>query len=187
MQSLLADRFHLRAHFERRTERLLALVPVKPGKLGSRLRPHAEGLSCDAKWTAPPDRSSPSVPPGGFMPVCGDVGRIPGRNQTVILGGRNIPFEHLADYLPALEDFGRPVVDQTGMSGTYDFSLNWMPERDGPLERHGRSTSSANVQLDAGGPTLLEALKEQLGLKLKSTKAPVRILVIDHVEHPSPN
>jgi uncharacterized protein (TIGR03435 family) len=46
---------------------------------------------------------------------------------------------------------------------------------------------SADTQLDLTGPTFFEALKDQLGLKLKPTRAPIQILVIDHVEQPSPN
>jgi len=69
------------------------------------------------------------------------------------------------------------VLDETGLNGTFDFSLMWIPEQEGPLPASAGETSDA-------GP---EALKEQLGLKLKSEKAPVDVLVIDHVEPPSPN
>jgi uncharacterized protein (TIGR03435 family) len=47
--------------------------------------------------------------------------------------------------------------------------------------------ASANAETDDSGPTLMEALKDQLGLKLESTKGPVDVLVIDHVEEPSEN
>ena len=181
VQSLLADRFKLAVHFETRTIPALALVPLKPGQTGPRLRPHAEGLACDAKWIAPPDRGSPSVAPGGFMPVCGSVQGISGPNHTVILGARNITLAQIADYLPSVQDFGRPVLDQTGLSGAFDFSLNWLHERSGP------SPSGADAQLDPGGPSLFEALKDQLGLRLKPVNTPVQVLVIDHVEPPSPN
>src|ERR1017187_4026478 len=92
--------------------------------------------------------------------------------------------QHLADYLgnlPPVSDFGRPVVDETGLSGTFDFSLNVTPVR------NSTSAPGTESQLDAGGPTFEEALKEQLGLKLRPTKAPIQVLVIDHVEQPSPN
>jgi bla regulator protein blaR1 len=184
MQSLLADRFKLALHFETRDEPVIALVLDKPGKTGPRLRPHAEGLPCDAKWTAPPDRSSPSVAPGGFMPTCGPVQAIDGPNSDVVLGARDVTIQHFADYLgilPPIFDVSRPVVDETGLSGTFDFSLNWIPVR------NVASAPGTEAQPAAGGPTFEDALRQQLGLKLKPTKAAIQVLVIDHVERPSGN
>lgn len=183
MQSLLADRFKLVVHFETQEQPALALVLIKEGRAGPRLRPHAEGLACDAKWTAPVDRTAASVPPGGFMPTCGDVAVIFGPNHTFILGARNVTLHFLAANLgtiPAVADFGRPVVDQTGLAGTYDVSLNWLPD-------HGGNPSGATEPADTQEPFFEEALKDQLGLKLKPTRARIQTLVIDHVEQPSPN
>jgi len=177
MQSLLADRFKLAVHFETKDVPVLVVVLDKPGKLGPRIRAHSEGPSCDTKFEIPSDRSSHSVPPGGFLPFCGGVTMIPGPNHTVLLGARNVDMEHIASYLPALESEGRPVVDGTGLSGTFDFSINWAP-----------STSPAtDAPLDNSGVTFEEALREQLGFKLKSSRASIRTLVIDHVEQLSPN
>jgi uncharacterized protein (TIGR03435 family) len=64
-------------------------------------------------------------------------------------------------------------VDQTGLSGRFDFTPEWTPEPD----------SSA----DAPGATFVEALREQLGLKLTPAKGSIQMLVIDHVERPSEN
>jgi bla regulator protein blaR1 len=183
MQSLLADRFKLAVHFQTQVQPALALVLVKEGKTGPRLRPHAEELPCDAKWIAPADRTAPSVPPGGFMPACGAFAAISGPNHTFIFGARNVTLHLIAanlGTLPAVTEFGRPVVDQTGLAGTYDFSLNWLPDRSG-------SASGAAAPLDIQGPTFDEALRDQLGLKLKPTRASVQTLVIDHVEPLSPN
>ena len=181
MKSLLADRFKLAAHYESREVPTLALVLVKPGRLGSRLRPHSEGLACDAKFVLPPDASSPSVPPGGFMPVCGSAQVTSGPNNTALLGARDVTIEYLASYLNLIQDFGRPILDRTGLSGTFDFSFYWVPEPNGPL------SSLAGAQAKAEGSDLLTALKEQLGLKLQPEKISTKVLVIDHVEHPSPN
>ena len=181
MQSLLADRFKLAAHFEMREAPALALVLLRPRQPGPRLRPHAEGLACDAKWIAPPDRSAPTVPPGGFLPECGYTQAIDGPSHTVVLGSRNTTIEQIADYLASLGSFGRPLVDQTGLSGRFDFSLSWQLEHSSP------SNPGSDSQPDPMGPALLEAMKEQLGLKLKPVTAPVQVLVIDHVEQPSPN
>lgn len=67
----------------------------------------------------------------------------------------------------------RPVVDKTGLTGLYDFTLEWAPD-DAPTDV-------------TEGPSIFTAVQEQLGLKLESTKAPVEVLVIDHVERPSAN
>jgi len=72
---------------------------------------------------------------------------------------------------------GRVVLNQTGLSGRYDLSLRWTPD-DAPA----LAASSPD-----GPPGIFTAIQEQLGLKLESTKGPVSVLVIDHVEQPSPN
>lgn len=69
----------------------------------------------------------------------------------------------------------RPVVNRTGLKGTYSFTLEWMPERYG----------SANESSSA--PSLFTAIQEQIGLRLRSERAPVEVLVIDGAEHPSEN
>jgi uncharacterized protein (TIGR03435 family) len=71
---------------------------------------------------------------------------------------------------------GRPVIDQTGLTGRYGITLNWTDE-DAPSPVSGGSN----------GPSLFTAIQEQLGLKLVATKGPVPILVIDHAERPSEN
>jgi uncharacterized protein (TIGR03435 family) len=72
------------------------------------------------------------------------------------------------------QQLGRPVIDKTTLTGSYDLNLKWSPDD---------SESSP----DASGPSLFTALQEQLGLKLESTKGPVQTLVIDHIEPPSEN
>jgi len=66
---------------------------------------------------------------------------------------------------------GRAVVNDTGLSGEYDFTLQWIPDQD----------------LEAEGASLFTALQEQIGLKLESTKRPTEVLVIDRIERPSEN
>jgi bla regulator protein blaR1 len=181
MQSLLIDRFRLAVHLETHDAPVFALVPVKPGRLGPRIRPHAEGAACGAPLTVPVDRTSASVPPGGFLPACGRVLTIDGPNHTVLLGTRNITLDHLAGYLADFGNLDRPIVNQTGLTGTYDFSLNWLPEHDNA------SAAPVAQSLDAQGPSFIEALKDDLGLRLRATRAPIETLVIDHVEEPTPN
>ena len=77
---------------------------------------------------------------------------------------------------------GRVVVDRTGLSGNWDFEFTFTPER-----VRQASPGSPQTEIDPNGPSLFTALQEQLGLKLESTKGPVRVLVIDHVEQASPD
>ena len=180
MQSLLADRFKLAVHFETHVVPVMALVLVKPGKFGLGLRPHSQGPACDAK-IPPVDRGSLKIP-GVWMPVCGTTQNLDWANNTVILGSRNTTMDIFADYTYLIEQpLDRPVVNQTGLTGRFDIELNFTPPWKVPKEQ------STDAQLDATGPTFLEALKDQLGMKLISTRAPVETLVIDHVEQPSPN
>jgi bla regulator protein blaR1 len=179
MQSLLAERFKLAVHFETHDVPVMALVLVAPGKLGFRLHPHSQGPPCDAKIPTV-DRNSPKIP-DVWRQVCGDFQMIDWTNNTVILGSRNTTMEMFADFLPALVEPDRLVVDQTGLNGNFDYELNFTPPWRIPKEQ------STDTQLDPTGPTFFEALKDQLGLKLRPTRAPIQTLVIDHVEQPSPN
>jgi bla regulator protein blaR1 len=179
MQSLLADRFKLALHFETHDMPVMALVQVTPGKIGPRLRPHSEGPACDAK-IPPVDRSSPKIP-DVWIPVCGTTQNVDWVNNTVILGSRNTTLDIFADYVSLIEPLDRPVVNQTGLAGRFDIEVNFTPPWKMPKEK------GADAQLDLTGPTFLEALKQDLGLKLISTHAVVQTLVIDHVEEPSPN
>jgi bla regulator protein BlaR1 len=171
MQSLLADRFKLAVHFETKEVPVLALTLVKPGKLGPKLRPHAEGPPCDR----PDDKMFPYQ--------CDSYAFRRTPNHTFMEGSRNTTMSLLAASLTSIPgvSLAHTVVDQTGLSGRYDFTLEWAPES------NGSAAPSAGVQPDPQGPTILEALKEQLGMELKSTKAPLSVLVIDHVERPSEN
>ena len=76
------------------------------------------------------------------------------------------------------------MIDETGLKGTFDFSLDWAPDSNSAIIMR---SGDANGPSDIDGPSFFDALKDQLGLKLKSTKAVIPTLVIDHVEQPSPN
>jgi uncharacterized protein (TIGR03435 family) len=93
----------------------------------------------------------------------------------------------LADFAGLLQGnvLDRPVVDQTGLSGRFDFTLMWTPDE----TQFGGRGGQAPPPPDGGTapPDLFNAMQEQLGLKMESTKAPVDVLVIDHVEKPSAN
>ena len=75
----------------------------------------------------------------------------------------------------------RPILDKTGLTGKYDLIIEFARQTNGLQPRGG------DVQPDSSGPTFLEALKEQLGLKLEPQTGPVEVLFVDHAEEPSPN
>jgi uncharacterized protein (TIGR03435 family) len=79
----------------------------------------------------------------------------------------------------------RPVVDQTGLTGRYDFMLKWTPD-ESQFSGMGVTVPPPSDKADAP-PSLFTAMQEQLGLKLDPTKSPVDAIVIDHVEKPSDN
>jgi uncharacterized protein (TIGR03435 family) len=169
MQSLLAERFKLTVHFENKEVSVLAMTLVKPGKPGPKLIPHEQGPACDEK---PKPETYPSE--------CYSFSANPKDGMT-LAGSRGAPMELIGKFLGSVGgnagEIGRPVVDQTGLTGRWDFTLQIaMP--------FGRPAPDAAAQ---EGPTILEAMQEQLGIKLKPAKATIPVLIVDHVERPSEN
>ena len=158
MQSLLADRFKLAIHFESREVPVFALILAKAGNTGPQLRPHSDEPPCS---TASP---------------CGRLDSLPNSPGQFKIGARNVTMGFIADAL-ATSELGRPVFDQTRLSGNYDFTLEWTPN----------IPASSDFKPDQAGPLYTEALKEQLGLKLESTRGTIQLPVIDHVERPDQN
>lgn len=108
------------------------------------------------------------------------------RNGTTIDTGRSrIHVQGSDDTIGLLarelaQSQGRVVVNKTGLAGRYDLTLRWTPD-DAP-------TPLLNGEPDPNAPPgLFTAIQEQLGLKLESSKGPVPVLVIDHIDHPSEN
>jgi bla regulator protein BlaR1 len=89
-------------------------------------------------------------------------------NQVYGIGAQSTPLDDFAQQLS--RQVGAPVINKTGLHGRYDFNLQW---------------SDANGSLNASGPSLADAVQEQLGLKLEPQKAPMQVLVIDHIEKPA--
>ena len=188
MQSLLADRFKLKVHKERHTKPAFNLVLVRQGQIGPQLRANTNdactGSSAEQPAGAFPALATrePSSQSGLQLPpmACGGIGQIsataPDKGR---IGGRKVTIERIAGFLEnPFTGVDRKVLDRTGLTGTFDFSLEWSPERDivGPPDQAADS-----------GPGFLEALQKQLGFKLVATTGPSDVLVIDHIEHPDEN
>ena len=95
--------------------------------------------------------------------------------------GNNITMDMLGAQLNQSVD--RTVVNRTGLSGVFDFTIEFAPDM-GPGSQPGTTASASDT---SGPPSLFTALQEQLGLKLESQTGPVDVLVIDHIEQPSEN
>jgi len=181
MESLLDERFKLQVHWETREAPVFALVPEKPGSLGPQIEEHKASDDCSA--TAFPEGSSKAAAPTQSLlalPIpCGQIAHLPpGSRGANRFGGRNVTLALLGTSMPTqtgLLTLPRPVVDETGLKGGYDFWIEWTYE-----------DTSEGENGETGG-TFREALKNQLGLKLKPEKGPVQVLVIDHVERPTAN
>ncbi len=184
MQALLAERFHLATHLVTADAPVFALVLVKPGVTGPNLKPHPASDACAVAVrdeasgaTARPAVAASSV--GDLPPVCGLIAHVPSSAPGQHYGGRAFPLPLLATSVPTMTGLAampRPVVDQTGLTGLYDFTLSWV--HDATPEDAAVADNAANFR---------NALKVQLGLELKPARAPISFLVVDHVERPTEN
>lgn len=146
LQTLLVQRFNLKVHYETKEMPMYALIV---GRNGPKFK-----------------RSAPDASDAGLFGVHG-------RNQTISLPRESM--ESLAESIANSFMVNRPVVDRTGLTGTYDIKLEATPEF-----RINRSAEPADI-------SIFTAVQEQLGLKLEPVKSSVQILVIDHIETPSEN
>jgi len=175
MQALLAERFHLAVHRESRESPVYELVLDKPGKTGPNLQPNSAGPPCFVAGDADSVPAQKGLPAtcGALTPLAPSV---PGRMR---MGVRGANMEQIAGYLAILGATDRDIVDGTGLPGTFDFSIEWTPDSIGPLP--------PNFQPDPTGPAFLDAVREQLGLRLRPATGLVEMLVIDRIEQPTPN
>jgi uncharacterized protein (TIGR03435 family) len=154
VQNLLAQRFALKFHEEKRKMTAFALTVGKNGP----------------KMTKTADASlSPNF----------------SANPLGVLGAQSAT---MGDFAHSLQGaiLGQPVVDNTGLSGRWDFTLKWTPDETqfagAPVKVPPPAADDANAP-----PPLFTAIQEQLGLKLEAQKVDAPVILVDHVEHPSPN
>jgi uncharacterized protein (TIGR03435 family) len=157
LRGLLADRFQLKFHHEQKEFPIYTLTVAKGG---AKLK----------ESTVSPD-ATPQGPPLVFVLGPGSA-RLPARYATIT--------EMAAVIQRSL--FDRPVVDKTGLSGRYDFDLEWTPDE----TQFGGAVRQVPDAADAK-PDLFAAIQQQLGLRLEAAKGPVEAMVIDHIERPTDN
>jgi uncharacterized protein (TIGR03435 family) len=174
LQSLLVERFKLVVHHEIRERPVYALVPVKAGKPGPQIHSTAADKPCEVVTAG--EGLAPSALAALQSFPCGRVvgGKLESSINPIWAGGRRVTMETIAASIGGMEMFDRPIVDQTGDRGTYDFTVQWNTQLQ-PLN---------TTPVEAPGVSLSEAIRDQLGLKLVPQRGPVNVLVIDHVERP---
>ena len=176
MQSLLADRFKLALHYEMQDRTVLAMTLAKPGTFGQRLRLHADGLPCSVVTPRPKGAQIT------FDMFPCDVILMANEPDNVLLAGaRDTTVELMDAFFSNVGGFGCQVVNRTGIQANIDFSMEFT------REPRGGGASSADGQASLPGTSFVEAIREQLGLKLEPAKAPVQVPVVDHIEMPSAN
>ncbi len=161
LRALLSNRFQLKVHQDSKELPGFALVIAKGG---DKLR----------------------AVPGGAESPDGLNGLTMKRNETGLweMTGRDVPVASLVQILA--RQVGSTVVDRTGLTGNYDFTMTFSPDIDQRPPEPGLEGDSRPA-IDAAGPSVFAALQQQLGLRLETQKTPVVIVVIDSVQKPSAN
>jgi uncharacterized protein (TIGR03435 family) len=158
-RALLADRFKLSTHNERRD---LDVYELRTDRNDGRFGPQLKKVDVDCA-----SQRGGGPPCGGFRTI--GPGHIVGHAVAMSL------------FVQFLEmPVSRSVFDRTGLQGSFDVELQYTPDR---LPLRGPEAPAT----DANGVSVFTALREQLGLKLESTKAPIDVLVIDRAEKPTPD
>jgi len=163
LRTMLKERFRMTGHIEPREIDVYALVVARPGHPG--LKPVSADCAAitAARDAAVAAGSTPPLPAPNGAPVCGFTW-----SAAITSGGIPMPqFAGLLDYVA-----GRVVVDRTGLTGRYEFTLRFTPPGIPPSDDR---------------PDFFTAIQEQLGLRLEATRAPVDTFVIDHIERPTAN
>ena len=184
LQALLEERFQLKIHRETREMPVFALVASRHG---IKLSAPKEGSCVDPDPTAAPAWAGGRMPPPGTSPAikprCGTIGFGLQPAGAQMRGGKIAMPELVRSLAMAM---GRPVIDRTGHTGLFDVQLDFTPDESTPLMPPPPPDGSGG-SADSRGPSIMSALEEQLGLRLESSKGPVEVIVIDHVERPSAN
>ena len=181
LQTLLAERFQLKAHRETRTMDIYGLVLVKAdNSLGPGMHP----VKVDCETNTITEGPDPGLFPRDARPACGST-RV---GITMVSGPVLLKNAYAAATMERFAtglsgSLGRPVFDRTGLTGTFDIELNYireMPPGPGFSERPAGAPAPEGV-------SLRDALKQQLGLDLRSERGPVEYFVIDSISRPAAN
>jgi uncharacterized protein (TIGR03435 family) len=157
LQKLLADRFALKFHHEQRELSVFAITVAKGGPK----------MTLTAARADDPDDDF-------WFDKLGDL--------TV----RNISMDEFAKEMQgSVTD--RPVIDRTGLKDRYDFKLRWTPDDSQFAQFRSAGVQQRKTSKPSNQPALNDAMQQQIGLRIEPVKTMVDVIVVDHVEHPSPN
>src|SRR5580700_2094836 len=185
----MSERFKLAVRRETRQLPVYALAMARKDRtMGADLR--RSGMECAPIRIAAsfPNAPPPPPPPGPQAPA-GRADQDPNRFgqgcggmlTQGLISGRKMTLTQLANLLARF--LNKSVLDMTGLSGDFDIDLVYTPDQT-PTAPDG---GPRPVTGPSDGPSIFTAIQEQLGLKLESTRGPVNVLVIDHVERPTPD
>lgn len=175
MIPVLEDRCQLKFHHESRELPVYTLMVASGG-------PKLTGANPADSDASKPGSAGEAQPARSPMMMS-----ISSKGMTI--QGRDATIDSLIEMLS--QQIGTTVVDNTGFTGKYNFTLSWMPDEDWwqlmGIPIPGPPPESGGQSQQPTGPSIFTALKEQLGLKLEMHKKPVDVIVIDHMEEPSAN
>lgn len=160
LKNLLKEQFKLEFHRETRE---LPIYSLSVDRSGPKLQPH-EAQNAGDPWID----IEPDPHPGGFL--------------KMVWHATFSPMDYFAFRLGQIMD--RPVIDQTGLKGGFDFNLAFTRDLP-PGMQEGALINGA--QIDTSGATIFEAVQKQLGLRLDRQKGPAEIIVVDRAEKPGAN
>jgi len=178
MLTLLRERFDLKSHVEQRELPVYVLVKArKDDALGPGLRPSKVDCSAFSETLLRTGRGAVA------REVSTNCEVVQSRDDRRRIQSRGpITIQDLVRRIERNPEIDRPVVDGTGLTGTYDLDLVWAPAQPGP-----GAAGAALAVAPSDVLSIFTAVQEQLGLRLESRRAPVDVVVIDSVERPTPN
>jgi uncharacterized protein (TIGR03435 family) len=174
LRTLLAERFQLKVHTEERDLDTYALLVTRPGAPGL----HPVTVDCETNRLA--EGSGPGLFPRDARPRCGTTlvtRRMTAGPVLVRTRAAAMTMENFATGLSG--NLGRPVVDRTELPGTFDVELSYLTESQGGLQ------FGSNPPKPEEGPSLRDALREQLGFSLRPERNRITFLVVDSIERPT--
>jgi uncharacterized protein (TIGR03435 family) len=175
LQTLLAERFQLKTHYEKRQLPIYRMVLAQRGRLGPQLR------RTEADCASAPVDPLRGITPGESDP-CGYFGPSPRLDLTSGLAYQAIRGMTMEDFALRLYPYlGRRVIDATELSGYFDADFEFSAEVVMPPPPQGQPNPYDGRAL----PSIFSVLPQQLGLKLEAQRGPVDVLVIDRAEHPT--
>jgi uncharacterized protein (TIGR03435 family) len=160
LRALLAERFKLAAHYETQERPIYNLVIARAD---GRAAPQLRRIDTDCTTYKRPIAAAAPKPNPGEAVACGFRMSSGGTMLSLVSGGRSM--ESLSEIISGYA--GRPILDKTGLTGYYAFTLEFSGVTD--------------------GESVFTALQEQLGLKLEPARGPLDVVVIDHIERPTEN